>query len=172
MNTFNKFKWFIAIAVVFLLILATNLADKNYFKQVENSVDNIYSERLLAKELLFDVSRKFHKKELAYALNDTTYLKTQNDIVNAEISELLESFDRTGSTRTEDAIKKKLNRHHDELIKLESNLASNDLLYTTECAEIFSSINTAIVELASEQVVEGKNQKFIARNAIENANLF
>jgi len=77
MNTFNKFKWFIAIAVVFLLILATNLADKNYFKQVENSVDNIYSERLLAKELLFDVSRKFHKKELAYALNDTTYLQTQ-----------------------------------------------------------------------------------------------
>lgn len=168
----KKIKWFLAVLGVFLLILATNLIDKNNFIQVEGSVDNIYTERLLAKELLLDVTIKFHKKELAYSLNDSTYLLTQNDVVNAEISKLLEIFDRVGSTEKEDIILNNLNQNHTKLIELESNSESNETLYTSECAEIFSAINTNIVELASEQVKEGKNQNSIARRAIEKVKLF
>jgi hypothetical protein len=172
MNLFKRIKWFFAVLGVFLLILATNLIDKNNFIRVEESVDNIYNERLLAKELLFDVSIKFHKKELAYSLNDTTYLRTKNDAINAEISKLLEMFNRVGSTKKEDLILNKLNKNHTKLIKLESNAALKSALYTLECIEIFSAINKNIVELASEQVKEGNNQKFLARKAIEKVKLF
>lgn len=172
MNLFGKIKWFLAVLGIFLLILATNLIDKNNFIQVEKSVDNIYNERLLAKELLLDVSIKFHKKELAYSLNDSNYLRAQNDAVNAEISKLLEMFDRVGSTEKEDLILNKLHQNHIKLIELEAKSVSKDTLYTSECAEIFSAINTNIIELASEQVKEGKDQRFIARNAIEKVKLF
>lgn len=172
MNLVNKAKWFLAVLGVFLLILATNLIDKNNFIQVEESVDNIYNNRLLAKELLLDVSSKFHKKELAYALNDSTYIKTQNNAVNAEISELLEMFDRAESNRKEDIIINKLNKNHTKLVELESNSLPKNILYTSECAEIFSAINTNIVELADEQVKEGRNQKFLAGKAVENVKLF
>ena len=172
MNIVNKAKWFLAVLGVFLLILATNLIDKNNFIRVEESVDNIYNKRLLAKELLLDVSSKFHKKELAYALNDSTYINTQNNAVNAEISKLLEMFDRAESNRKEDAIIKKLNLNHTKLVELESNSLSKNILYTSECAEIFSAINTNIVELADEQVKEGRNQKFLAGKAVENVKLF
>jgi hypothetical protein len=165
-------KWFFAVLGVFLLILATNLIDKNNFIRVEESVDNIYNKRLLAKELLLDVSIKFHKKELAYSLNDTTYLRTQNDAINAEISKILEMFDRVGSTKKEDMILNTLNQNHAKLIALESNVVLKSALYTPECVEIFSAINKNIVELASEQVKEGNNQKFLARKAIEKVKLF
>ena len=91
-----KIKWFVGVLGVFLLVLATNLIDKNNFIRVEESVDNIYNKRLLAKELLLDISLKFHKKELAYALNDTMYLHSQNAAVNNEISKSLEVFNRVG----------------------------------------------------------------------------
>lgn len=172
MNLFNKIKWALALSGVFLLILATNLIDKNNFARMEESVDNIYNDRLLAKEVLLDIAIKFHKKELAYSLNDSIYLRNQNDVINAEISRLLKMFNRLESTKKEDYSLNSLNRNHSELIKLESNLSPKDNLYTPQCAEIFSAINKNIIELAAEQVREGKSQNFIARRAIENVKLF
>ncbi len=172
MNVFKKLKWILAILCVFLIILATNLIDKDNFLRVEKAVENIYNERLLAKELLLGVSIQFHKKELAYALNDSTYLQSQNDAVNAEIRELLQMFDRTGATRKEKIILDELNKNHAELIHLESSIQLKNMLYSSDCAEIFSAINTNISELSAVQVKEGKNQKFYARDALNAAKLF
>jgi len=60
MNLLNKIRWFLAVSVVFVVVLATNLIDKNNFEKVEQSVDNIYNERILAKEILLELATKFH----------------------------------------------------------------------------------------------------------------
>ena len=60
MNLLNKIRWFLAVSLVFVVVLATNLIDKNNFEKVEQSVDNIYNERLLAKEILLELATKFH----------------------------------------------------------------------------------------------------------------
>jgi len=172
MNGFKKLKWFLAILGVFLIILATNLIDKNNFLRIEKSVENIYNERLLAKELLLDVSVQFHAKELAYALNDSSYLEYLNDAANAEISQLLEMFDRAGSTHKEQVILGRLNRSHTKLIQLESMPRLQDTLYSSACADLFSDININIVELSAEQVKQGKNQKHYARDAVNAVKLF
>ncbi len=172
MNIFKKVKWFLAVLGVFLVILATNLIDKKNFIRVEGVVEKIYNERLLAKELLLNVSIQFHEKELAYALNDSTYLQSKNDAVNTKIRELLQMFDRVEATHKEEIILKELNENHTKLIQLESNRQVNDVLYTSDCSEIFSAINTNITELSVEQVKEGKNQKFYARDAINMVKLF
>ncbi|MEQ8908091.1 MAG: chemotaxis protein [Vicingaceae bacterium] len=172
MSVFNKVKWVLGVLGVFLLVFATNRIDKNNFKRVEESVDNIYNDRLLAKELLLEVSLKFHNKELAYSLNDSSYLKEKNDLVNAQITDILKTFDRVEATEKEERILTKLNRNHKKLIALEENLASNDTLYTGKCAQLFSDINANIKALASEQVNEGKQQKFLAREALASVELF
>lgn len=172
MNGLKKIKWFLAVLGVFLVILATNLIDKQNFLRVEESVENIYNDRLLAKELLLDVSIQFHKKELAYALNDSIYLATQNDQVNTKISELLQMFERAKSTKKEDMILEELNENHSNLMQLEANTEFKELLYSSKCAKIFSDINTNIIELSAEQIKEGKNQKFHASNAVNIVKLF
>ena len=172
MSVFKKIQWFLAVLGVFLIILATNLLDKNNFLRVEESVENIYNERLLAKEILLDVSILFHGKELAYALNDSAYLQSRNNVVNTKITELLQMFDRSTATRKEKHISDELSDNHLSLIQLEANTQLKDTLYSSGCAAIFSAINTNIKELADEQVKEGKNQIFYARDAVNSAKLF
>ena len=172
MSVFTKIKWVLAILAVFFLILSTSLLDKNAFARIEETVDNVYNERLLAKEVLLDIAIKFHKKEMAYSLNDSVYLRNENDAINAEISRSLKMFDRFESTRNEDRILSSLNRNHDKLIKLESNLKAKGTLYSPQCADLFAAINNDIVDLAAEQVVEGSRQNLIARRAIEEVNMY
>ena len=172
MNIFKKLKWFFAVLSIFLIILATNLIDKENFLRVEESVETIYNERLLAKELLLNVSIQFHQKELAYALNDSIYLKSQNEAVNTKINELLQMFVRAKSTKKERSILNELNENHAKLIQLESNANLKNRLYSKDCAEIFSAINTNIIALSTEQVKEGKNQKFNVRDAVDRIKLF
>lgn len=172
MNINTKARWFVAILCVFLVILATNLIDrKNYLKVVE-SVEKIYDDRLVAKELLLQVSVKFHEKELAYATNDQTYIESRNDQVNAEVKELLKIFDRAEATQKEEIFLGMLKRSHDKLIKLEAETEDRDQLYSTEFSEIFSSINANLTELANEQMVEGRSQKYVAKKAIDSIKIF
>jgi hypothetical protein len=115
---------------------------------------------------------RFHKKELAYITNDSIYLKSENDRINAEISDLLVLFDRTKATEKEVVILNDLRENHASLILLESSLLIQDTLYSANCVQIFSAINANIVELANEQVKEGRIQKFNARTAVDSINLF
>lgn len=172
MKISKRIKQFMAVLGVFLVVLATNLIDKNNFLRVEESVDKIYNERLLAKELLLDVSIKFHEKELAYALNDSIYLKAQNDKVNKEIKELLTLFNRTEATKDEKYILAELNKNHSDLIALESKSILKDTLYSSNCALIFKDINANISALSSEQIKEGKQQKNHAAEAVKTVKLF
>lgn len=172
MNVYRKLKWFSAVLGVFLIILATNLIDKKSFLKVEEAVEKMYNERLLAKELLIGVSIQFHEKELAYALNDSVYLKSRNDDVNKEISELLQKFDKADIPRKEKIILVDLQKNHSNLIKLESNTQFKDSLYTEDCAEIFSAINTNIKDLSEAQIKGAENQKFHATAAVDTVKLF
>lgn len=172
MPILKKIKWFLAVLGVFLLILATNLIDKENFLRVEKSVENIYNERLLAKELLLEITIKFHQKELAYATNDSLYLRSRNDIVNSEITKLLLMFERSKATKKEVIILDQLKSTHAKLIEHEKVSDINNTLYTSECANIFSEINENIVALSIEQVKEGKNQKHLANEAIGMVKLF
>lgn len=172
MNIYRKLKWFAAVLGVFLIILATNLIDKRSFLKVEEAVEKMYNERLLVKELLQRVSINFHEKELAYALNDSVYLASRNDAVNAEVNELLEDFDKAEIPRKEKIILVDLRKNHSNLIKLESSLEQNELLYNSECAEIFSAINSNIKELTAAQIEGAETQKMHASAAVDTVKLF
>lgn len=172
MNTFKKVKWFLGILGVFLLVLLTNLVDKQNFERVESAVDNIYNKRLLAKGHLLELIIKFHEKELAYAFKDSIYLQSQNDRVNSEITELLQMFERTGATNKEKIFLEELNETHAKLIAFESNSQLNDTLYSAVCIKFFVDIDENINGLAAEQVKEANRENHFARDAVRSVKLF
>jgi len=55
MRFYNKVKWVLGILIVFILILATNLIDRNNFIRVKDSVVTIYEDRLIASDLVFEM---------------------------------------------------------------------------------------------------------------------
>ena len=54
MTFFNKIKWTLGILMVFVLIVTTNLIDRNNFVRVKDSVVSIYEDRLVAKNLILE----------------------------------------------------------------------------------------------------------------------
>lgn len=172
MTVFEKIKWVVAILFVFLIILATNLIDQKNFLKVEEAIENIYEDRLLAKELLMGLTIQFHEKELSYALNDSVYLETQNDAINSDIIRILQIFEKATETRNENMVLHKLNENHSQLIQLESNGSSDDKVYNKKYSVLFSAINENIKELSMIQVKEGRNQKLRAQDAVNSVKLF
>jgi len=53
--------------MIFILIIATNLIDKNNFVRVKDSVVAIYEDRLIANDLIFEISNSIREKEVALA---------------------------------------------------------------------------------------------------------
>lgn len=64
MGIYNKIKWVLGIFMVFFLIVATNLIDRDNFIRVNNSVQTIYEDRLVAQGLIFEFSTLIQEKEI------------------------------------------------------------------------------------------------------------
>jgi hypothetical protein len=70
----NKIKWSVGLLLVIVLIVSTNFIDQNNFQRIQDSVTSIYEDRLIAKDLLFDIQLEIHDKELLLAENKDSIL--------------------------------------------------------------------------------------------------
>jgi hypothetical protein len=59
---FQKIKIAAASLVVFLLVLATNIMDNNHFDIVQQSLETVLDDRLVAKDYIYKISRQIHLK--------------------------------------------------------------------------------------------------------------
>lgn len=64
MGIYNKIRWVLGIFMVFFLIVAINLIDRDNFIRVNNSVQTIYEDRLVAQVLIFEFSASIQEKEI------------------------------------------------------------------------------------------------------------
>jgi len=78
MDFYNKVKWILGILMIFILIIATNLIDRNNFLRIKDSLDTIYEDRLIVKDLIFKMSKSVQEKELAVARLDTVFFLDKN----------------------------------------------------------------------------------------------
>lgn len=84
--------------MVFVLIIATNLIDKDNFVRVRDSVVTIYEDRLIANDLIFEMLKSVQQKELAVATLDSTFFKTENLKVNDNLQSLVSRYEQTKLT--------------------------------------------------------------------------
>src|SRR5690606_29299306 len=75
MAFYNKIKWILGILMVFVLIITTNLIDRNNFIRVRDSVVTIYEDRLIANDLIFEISKLVQEKEMAVAMSDSVFFE-------------------------------------------------------------------------------------------------
>jgi len=57
MKFFVKIRWAASILLVFFIVLVTNVIDRKNFEKLNYSVNSLYEDRLVAHDLLFDISR-------------------------------------------------------------------------------------------------------------------
>jgi hypothetical protein len=172
MKFLDKVKWILGISVVFFSIIATNLIDRMSFERVKDSVVAIYEDRLVAKDLVFELSLYVQEKEVAKASNDFVFFNKRNKVVNDSIEQLTIKFLRTEMTEREARVFNDLQLN---LVKLKGLESSIDLEQEVEKGDFkiqLVRIKENLHDLSKIQLIEGKRQVFLSERAMDTVDLF
>lgn len=153
------------------LIIATNLIDKRNYDQLSGALETIYSDRLIAKNLIFDMSNLVHEKSIAIALNDSTFYLKRNIEINDRMNNLLDDYAHTSLTTNESAEFEPLKRDISKLIQIENKV--NEATTNRESiVALHAKIRAGLEKLSTIQIEEGKKQVLVGRTATRSINLF
>ncbi|GAA3790077.1 hypothetical protein GCM10022271_23010 [Corallibacter vietnamensis] len=166
MTLYNKIKWVLGILMIFVLIITTNLIDKNNFVRVRDSVVTIYEDRLIANDLIFDMLKLVQEKELAVAMADTTFFKVKNAAVNTSLQALISRFEETKLTQKEAQVFTDYKTNIQGLIDSENNASSTKLI------KHFERVKANLNDLSKIQLNEGSRQMSISKRAVDTVELF
>ena len=165
----NKVRWILAASLVFLIILATNLVDRKNFNIVKNSIETIYADRLVAKDILYDIAGLLWQKELAF-VQEPDQFTAQTAVINEKIAALIDRFATTKLTAREEQLFALFRGNFAELQQVEADL-------TTESAEVafreqLQLLRENLEGLSDIQLKQGKNELFESQRAIKAVDLF
>jgi hypothetical protein len=172
MKFLDKVKWILGISVVFFSILATNLIDRMSFQRVKDSVVAIYEDRLVAKDLVFELSLLVHEKEVAQASNDDAFFSDRNAAVNDSIEQLTIKFLRTEMTEREARVFNNLQLNLVKLKSIENSMTLEKELEKGDFKSQVVRIKENLHDLSKIQLIEGKRQVFLSERAMDTVDLF
>ena len=155
MRLLNKLKWVASIVMIFGVILATNLIDKDNFAKVEESVDAIYEDVLLTKDRILEMNMIVHEMELAFVLEDETYYETKASTAQDRIYDLLADCEKVVETKQEENLLIDLQDNLGELFKVQLDSTSLSEEGKNQVIQQFEMIRYNIVELGEIHVEEG-----------------
>ncbi len=157
----NKFKWIAGLAIVFLLILATNLLDRKEFESIKESFTTIYEDRLVAQDLIFQMSMMLEQKSIAIAGNDVTFFATKNSKINEDIKRLIEKFQQTKLTEKENINLNDFIKDFKSLQETEKQFVDKNQPTLSPQAQVMlvspiAELNRELFALSKIQMEEGK----------------
>lgn len=172
MTFYNKIKWVLGILMIFTLVLTTNLIDRNNFVRVKDSVVTIYEDRIIANDLIFEISKLVHEKEVATILSDSIFFNQTNLNVNNNIQNFISRFELTKLTIEESKVFNELKNSFRTLINLENTFINSSFVDNTKVLKYISNIKFNLSALSKVQLNEGRKQMAISKHAIDKVELF
>jgi len=172
MALYNKIKWIIGILLIFALIIATNLIDKNNFVRVRDSVETIYEDRLVANDLIYKMLTSVHQKELALYASDTAFYRTQNPKLNTDLQSYVSRFEETKLTSKETTVFKDLKANVKVLEQVEKQYMNSGFRKSTQVSSQITKLKDNLDDLSEIQLNEGSRQLSISNKALQDVELF
>lgn len=172
MTFYGKIKWVLGILMVFVLIVTTNLIDRNNFVRVKDSVVTIYEDRLIANDLIFEMSQSVQEKEVALASSDSTFFAQKNAKVNHGIQGFIARFEETKLTDEESKVFANLKQNLETLRASESVYVASGFTTKDGLEQEISKVKANLYELSKIQLHEGSRQMNISKRAIDTVELF
>lgn len=172
MNFSQKVKWILGILMIFILVIATNLIDKNNFQRVKDSLTTLYEDRLVANDMIFELNNYIQEKEIAIATSDTVFFQKKNKQINNKIEELEAKFEQTKLTTEEVYIFKELKKNLALLNTAETSFINSKFIQKTVVSNCISKIKNNLKDLSKIQLSEGGRQMSISKKALDTVELY
>lgn len=173
----SKIMWVGGLLFVFLLILATNLLDRRHIKDVRSSVSTMYEDRLIVKNLIYDISNLTQEKRIAFLISDVEFYSKRNKNVNDSIFSLVNKFSNTRLTANEKLYLERLHNNFKEVEALENQILTNKSIL--ENKEWKNNMKIKLFRLKSNlnslsdiQIDEGKRELARVNRAFNTIDLF
>lgn len=172
MNFYDKVKWILGILMVFVLIITTNLLDRNNFIRVKDSVVSIYEDRLIANDLIFEITNSIKQKEIAIVTSNADFFKLTNESENKNIEFSIERYEKTKLTSEERLVFDQFKANIDKLKIKESQFVQNGMDDKSNLLKLLFEIDENLHDLNKIQLNEGRRQMSISQKAIDTVELF
>lgn len=172
MTILNKIKWVLGILMIFVLIIATNLIDRNNFLRVRDSVTTIYEDRLVVKDIIFEIARYIQEKELAMVRKDSTFYTGRAIVIDDKIQNLILRYQETKLTKEEAKVFDDLKGNLVELKAQEAKFVESGKTQKELLKSSIDAINENLYDLSQIQLSEGNRQMNISKKAVDTVELF
>jgi hypothetical protein len=172
MRLFEKVKWFLGIFLVFFLILATNLVDKENFTRIKDSVETTYEDRLVAQDMILDFYEIIQEKEIAIVDSDNQFFEQENRSANESLGNLIERYSSTRLTKEEERVFEEFRANVTGLQEKEGDLKKLLSSEKTTYRSMLDKIKDNLHDLADIQIEEGRRQTLLSRDVMEKVELF
>lgn len=163
-----KIKKVASILLIFLIVLSTNIVDKENFNRLKKSVTTIYEDRVVAGDLLFESLILVHEKEIALISSDAHFYEKRNEETNHEIKSYIEIYEQTKLTSKEQMLFNEFKNEFNHLKKLEESYVDSK----PELLKSIDKITQKLQSLSKIQVEEGKQQMFMSNKTMKTIDLF
>lgn len=172
MTVLNKIKWVLGILMIFVLIIATNLIDRNNFLRVKDSVITIYEDRLVVNDIIFEFARYVQEKEIAMVTVDSSFYSDRNMAINDKIQNLIIRYEDTKLTKEEEKVFNEFKENLDGLASQEVAFVQSDLTQKTPLQTKINEVKENLHDLSKIQLSEGGRQMNISKKAVDAVELF
>ena len=172
MKVIDNIKWVSGVLLVFFIILATNLVDKQNFNSLRNSIVTIYEDRIVASDLIFEMGLLIQEKEMALASENSSFYQQENDGVNREIQQLIAQYEETKLTKEERTIFSNLKKDVSFLQQQEQSAGAFENETRQALFETINNIVQDLYDLSKVQLKEGRRVMKRSNRAMETVNLF
>ncbi len=165
----NKIKMIAALALVFLLVIATNMMDNHHFEVVRKTLKTVYEDRLLAKGYIYKMSEQLQRKHMALLTGEDLIRETQ--AANDSLQVLVGLYSATKLTSQEAGQFSELRDDLNALSGIESRWMEGEPANRDDVAPLYAKLESNLAALAEIQVVEGKRQIDYSNRAIANSDM-
>lgn len=170
MTLFSKIKWVLGIVLIFVLVITTNLIDRQNFAIVNDSIETIYADRLVAQDIIYDLSSSMQEKKLLYLQNEQV-LASGHQVINSRLDTDLDRFGKTRLTLAEASIFNQLKKEI-SLLKSYEDGVNDERKSRDDVQKTMDSIRKYLDDLSDVQMTEARRELHESKMAIASANLF
>ena len=172
MTIMNKIKWVLGILMIFVLIIATNLIDRNNFLRLRDSVTTIYEDRLVVKDIIFEIARYVQEKELAMIRKDSSFYLDRAPQIDDKIQNLILRYQETKLTKEEAKVFDELKTNITKLEVQEANFVASGETQKAQLQSSIEEVKENLYDLSQIQLSEGNRQMNISKKAVDAVELF
>lgn len=163
----NKIKWIAGISIIFFLILATNYVDRNDFQRIQDTMQTIYEDRIVAQDYVMELFMIYHEKALVNADASTSFNKGRNDLLNKNMQDYITKFATTRLTVKEQNLFDELVLRFDNVKKVEQSFGESISVADRQAyTSVLIDLQKSLFDLSKIQVEEGRRQLYIGKKAI------